>query len=102
MPRGRDRGRDKRPMFGSQEEGRKVGRRRRKTMLQEERDRGKKIKDEGEIGREIEKHTHFCIHSLDKRTRSGNNGCPEGAGHKWGLQLGETFYLRSFYTHLIY
>lgn len=44
MPRGRDRGRDKTPVFGSQEEGRRVGRRRRKIILEEERDRGKKKK----------------------------------------------------------
>lgn len=44
MPRGRDRGRVKRPVFGSQEEGRKVGSGRRKTMVEEERDRGKKKK----------------------------------------------------------
>ena len=43
LPRGRDRGRDKRPAFGSQE-GRKVGRGRRKTMVEEERNRGKKKK----------------------------------------------------------
>lgn len=52
---------------------------------------GVKIKDDGEIGRETEKHTHFCIHSLDKHTRSGNNGFPEGAGAQMGAPGGGAF-----------
>lgn len=44
LPRGRDRGRDKRPKGLGQSRRRKVGRGRRKTVAEEERDRGKKKK----------------------------------------------------------
>ena len=30
------------------------------------------MKDEGGIEREADKHAHFCIHSLEEHTRSGN------------------------------
>ena len=62
-------------MFGSQEEGRKVGRRRRKTMLQEERDRGKKKKiNISNICR------NNCIRKQTHEVFSGAQGyCVQGA-----------------------
>lgn len=75
LPRGRDRGRDKRPAFGSQE-GRKVGRGRRKTVAEEERDRGKKKKKINVLNiyrnNRIRKQTHDAF--------SGAQGyCVQGA-----------------------
>lgn len=65
------------------------------------RETGSKIKDEGGIEREADEHAHFCIHSLEEHTRSGNDGCPKGVGQEWGLQPEEAFHHRPFCTDLI-